>query len=176
MAGLDGLTRTYQLTTSVRVAKFTALIGSSSDTTTTVGAIYVAVPTGSNQGPVKGVTTEMYVEPNQFYMEDTDPSTITGTTPAAPYTNMLGGTSGQVVNGPTVQYTGQARCYAGAGGTIHDGDIVVIADAYGRVQNPTNLSIDSGTTLYPVGIARSEATAENNVLLVDLNFIPVANP
>ncbi len=174
MAGLDGRTRTYRLTTSVQVAKFTALIGSSADTTTTTGAIYAALPTGSNQGPVKGVTLDHWLAPNTFYPEDTDPSTITGVTPPSPYQTFLGGTSTD--NGPTVQYTGQARCYAGAGGTIHDGDIVVIADAYGRVQNPTNLSIATGTTLYPVGIARSEATATNNVLYVDLNFMPVANP
>ena len=170
MAGLDGRTRTYRLTTSVQVAKFTALIGSSADTTSTTGAIYAALPTGQNQGPVKGVTFEHWLAPNTFYQEDTDPSTITGVTPPSPYQTFLGGTSTD--NGPTVQYTGQARCYAGAGGTIHDGDVVVIADQYGRVQNAANLSIAGGTKIYPVGIARSEATATNDVLFVELNFAP----
>ena len=62
---------------------------------------------------------------------------------------------------------------AGAGGTINDGDVVLIADAYGRVQNATNLAIGGGTKIYPVGIARTKATAINDVILVDLNFIPV---
>ena len=121
MAGLDGLTRTYRLTTSVQVAKFTALIGSSADTTSTTGAIYAALPTGSNQGPVKGVTFEHWLAPNTFYQEDTDPSTITGVTPPSPYATFLGGTSTD--NGPTLQINGQARCYA-QGGTINDGDVV----------------------------------------------------
>jgi hypothetical protein len=155
----------------VQVAKFTALIGSSADTTSTTGAIYQALPTGSNQGPVKGVTIEHWLAPNTFYAEDTDPTTITGVTPPSPYQTFLGGTNTD--NGPTVQISGQARCYAGAGGTINDGDVVVIADAYGRVQNAANLSISGGTKIYPVGIARTKATAANDVLLVDLNFIPV---
>ena len=171
MAGLDGLTRTYRLTTSVQVAKFTALIGSSADTTSTTGAIYAALPTAQNQGPVKGVTFEHWLAPNTFYQEDTDPSTITGVTPPSPYQTFLGGLTTD--NGPTLQINGQARCYAGAGGTIHDGDVVMIADAYGRVQNATNLGIAGGTKIYPVGIARTEATATNDVILVDLSFIPV---
>lgn len=170
MAGLDGLTRTYRLTTSVQVAKFTALIGSSADTTSTTGAIYAALPTGSNQGPVKGVTFEHWLAPNTFYQEDTDPSTITGVTPPSPYATFLGGTSTD--NGPTLQINGQARCYA-QGGTINDGDVVVIADAYGRVNSPANLSIAGGTKIYPVGIARTKATAINDVIFVDLSFIPV---
>ena len=173
MAGLDGHTRTYRLSTSVRVAKFTALIGDPTQTGTTTGAIYAAVPTAANQGPVKGVTLEHWLEPNTFYMEDTDPSTITGTTPSSPYQNFLGGTTGQD-NGPTVQYTGQARAYAA--GVVKDGDIVVIADAYGRVNNATNLSIAAGTTLYPVVIARTSSAQINDVIFVDLNFAPVPNP
>ena len=171
MAGLDGLTRTYRLLTSVQVAKFTALIGSSASTGGTGGPIYAALPTGSNQGPVKGVTFEHWLAPNTFYQEDTDPSTITGVAPLSPYATFLGGTTTD--NGPTLQITGQCRCYAGAGGTIHDGDVVLIADAYGRVQNAPNLSIAGGTKIYPVGIARSEATATNDVLLVDLTFAPL---
>jgi hypothetical protein len=166
-----GKTQTYRLLTSVQVAKFTALIGSSGSTGTTAGPIYAAVPTGQNQGPVKGVTFDHWLAPNTFYMEDTDPSTITGVTPPSPYQTFLGGTSTD--NGPALQIDGIARCYAGAGGTIHDGDVVLVADAYGRVQNPANLGIAGGTRIYPVGIARSEATAINNVLLVQLDFLPV---
>jgi hypothetical protein len=172
MAGLDGLTRTYRLSTSVRVAKFSALISDSTDTTTTVGAIFAKVPTGSNSGPCVGVTLNHWVEPNQFYQEDTDPSTITGTTPASPYASMLGGTSNDI--GPTVQYTGQARCYAASGATITAGQIVVIADVYGRIDSASHLAIAGGTKIYPVGIARTAASATNVVVLVELVFLPIA--
>lgn len=170
MPGMDGLTRTYRLSTSKQVAKFTALIGDPTDTTSTTGAIYAALPTGPNQGPVKGVTFEHWLAPNTFYAEDTDPSTITGVTPPSPYQTFLGGTSAD--NGPTLQITGQVRCYA-QGGTINDGDVVVIADAYGRVNTPANLGIAGGTKIYPVGIARTKATAINQVILVDENFVPL---
>ena len=171
MAGLDGLTRTYRLLTSVQVAKFTALIGSPNNTGGTAGPIYSALPTAANQGPVKGVTFEHWLAPNTFYQEDTDPSTITGVTPPSPYQTFLGGTATD--NGPTLQISGQARCYINGSGTVKDGDVVVIADAYGRVNNTTNLSISAGTLIYPVGIARSGGTAVNDVILVDLSFIPV---
>jgi hypothetical protein len=171
MAGLDGITRTYRLSTSVRVAKFTALIMDTTDTTEITGAIYSKVPTGSNQGPVQGVTIEHWVEPNQFYQEDTDPSTITGTTPASPYASMLGGLS-PIQIGPTLQITGQCRCYAAA--AFAAGKILVIADAYGRVNTCGNLSIATTTLIYPVGIAVTAAAAINDVVLVNLMMIPIA--
>lgn len=169
MSGIDGRTRTYRLSSSVRVAKFTALIADATDTTNITGALFMKVPSGSNQGPVQGVTIEHWVEPNYFVQEDTDPSTITGTTPAAPYATMLGGTG--IQNGPTVQYTGQARCYA-ASANITAGSIVVIADTYGRVDTPASLGIAGGTRIYPVGIARSKSANVNDVVLVELNFAP----
>ena len=171
MAGLDGRTRTYRLSTSVRVAKFSALIVDATDTTEITGAIFAKVPTGSNVGPVAGVTLAHWVEPNQFYAEDTDPSTITGTTPASPYATFLGGTSNQI--GPTVQYDGQARCYA-ASGSIVAGKIVVIADAYGRVDSAAHLAISNGTLIFPVGTAVTASAEINDVVLVQLHFMPIS--
>ncbi|MGC2234250.1 MAG: hypothetical protein WBA09_22305 [Candidatus Acidiferrum sp.] len=172
MAGLDGLTRTYRLSSSVRVAKFTALIADATDTTSTTGAVFAKIPTGSNSGRVVGVTLNHWVEPNQFYQEDTDPSTITGTTPASPYATLLGGTSNDI--GPTVQHTGQVRCYAASGAVITAGQIVVIADVYGRVDSASHLAISGGTKIYPVGLAVTAASATNVVVLVELMFLPIA--
>jgi hypothetical protein len=169
MPGIDGMTRTYRLNASVRIAKYSALINDATDTTEITGALFVKLPTGSNQGPVQGVTIEHWLEPGTFYQEDTDPSTITGTTPNVPYNASMGGTGLQI--GPTLQIRGQARCYAAQ--AFNAGQIVVIADAYGRVNTPANLSISGGTTIYPVGIAVSAAAAINNVVLVDLDFFPV---
>jgi len=173
MAGIDGWTRTYRLSASKRIAKFSALISDSSDSGNITGALYCSLPSGQNVGPVAGVTVEHYVEPNQFYPQDTDPSTITGTTPASPYASLLGGTNPAVADiGPTLQYAGQARCYA-ASGNITAGALVCIADAYGRVDTPTSLGISAGNKVYPVGIARSKSTKVNDVVLVELNFDPV---
>jgi hypothetical protein len=172
MSGIDGRTRTYRLSASVRVAKYCALMEDSTDTTGITGALFCKVPTGSNVGPVQGVTIEHWVEPNQFYAEDTDPSTITGTTPASPYASMLGGTGNQI--GPTLQYSGQARCYSASGAVITAGQVVVIADVYGRIDSAVHLAISGGTKTYPVGIARSAASGTNIVVLVELNFLPMS--
>lgn len=172
MSGIDGHTRTYRLSTSVRVAKFSALITDAADTTSLTGTLFAKVPTASNQGPVAGVTMEHWVEPNQFYQEDTDPSTITGTTPASPYASLLGGTGNDI--GPALQISGQARCYLTASGSITAGQLVLIADAFGRIDSAVHLAIANGTKIYPVGIARSAGATTNQVVLVDLVFLPVA--
>lgn len=172
MAGIDGHVRTYRLNASVRVAKFTALIVDAADTTTVSGALFAKVPTASNQGPVQGVTIEHWLEPNAFYQEDTDPSTITGTVPAPPYASMLGGTGLQI--GPSLQISGQARCYAGAAAVITAGQVVVVADAFGRIDSAVHLAIAGGTKVYPVGIARSNSAGANSVVLVELMFLPMS--
>lgn len=172
MSGIDGHVRTYRLNASVRVAKFTALIADPADTTGVAGALFAKLPGGSNVGPVQGITLEHWVEPNQFYAEDTDPSTITGTTPAAPYATLLGGTGIQI--GPALQYSGQARCYSAAGAVITAGQIVVIADAFGRIDSAVHLAIAGGTKTYPVGIARSAASGVNLVVLVELGFMTMS--
>ena len=173
MSGVDGLVRTYRLSSSVRWAKFCALIIDPTNTTTVTGALFVKPPTSSNQGPVQGVTVEHYVEPNYFVAEDTDPSTISGTTPNSPYASMLGGTAPLQI-GPSLQYTGQARCYVTASGSITPGKLVLIADAYGRVDSASHLGISGGTLIYPVGIARSASSGTNSIVLVELVFLPVA--
>lgn len=171
MSGIDGHVRTYRLNASVRIAKFSALIVDAADTTTVAGALFAKLPTASNQGPVQGITIEHWLEPNAFYAEDTDPSTITGTTPAPPYATMLGGTGIQI--GPALMYSGQARCYAAAGAVITAGQVVVIADAFGRIDSAVHLAIAGGTKTYPVGIARSASAGVNSVVLVELNFLPM---
>lgn len=171
MSGIDGRVRTYRLSTSVRVAKFSALIADSADTTTITGVIFAKIPTGSNSGPIAGITLEHWLEPNQFYAEDTDPSTITGTTPAPPYATLLGGTGNDI--GPALQYSGQARCYAASGAVITAGQVVVIADTFGRIDSAVHLAIAGGTKVYPVGIARTASAGTNTVVLVELNFLPM---
>lgn len=167
MPGLNGHTATFRLSTNVRLAKFSALINDATDSTQT--RFFASQPPSSTPwaNPVAGVTLEHYLEPNQFYAEDTDPTTITGTTPSSQYT--LGGTGVGLDRGVTLVQSGATRQRVYAAGAVNAGQFVYIADQYGRVNTATNLSIGS-TTCYPVGKAVSKTTAANQVLFVDLNF------
>lgn len=174
MPGLNGLTQTYRLSTNIRLAKYAVLLKDPTDTTQTKW--FAKIPPSSTPwltAAVAGVVIGNYYEPNYFSAEDTDPSTITGTTPTSPY--VLGGTGVQD-NGPgvTVQYTGTARVQVNGSGTVLDGDLLVVADQYGRVNNPVNLGITSGTLVYQVGYAKGKATAINQVIWVDLILIKAA--
>lgn len=175
MPGINGHTATGRLSTNVRVAKYAALLTDAvnslqnkyfvslppSVTPWLVGASGVYAPAG--------VTFQNYYEPNFFTAEDTNPTTVTGTTPANGY--VLGGTGVQD-NGPGIafQYDGRARLQAGAGGTINAGDVLVIADQYGRVQNLANLSITVGTVVWAIGTAVGQSTATNQVIMADINI------
>lgn len=173
MPGLNGATQTFRLSSNIRVAKYAVLLNDPTDTTQ--AKWYASIPgsvTPWLSASVAGVAIENYYEPNFFTAEDADPSTVTGTTPNAPYT--LGGTTQQDAGpGLTVQYTGTARVQANGSGTINSGDLLVVADQYGRVNNPVNLGITTGTLVFQVGIAKGKATAVNQVLWADLIFIKV---
>src|SRR2546428_392473 len=67
--------------------------------------------------------------------------------------------------GLTLQVNGVARCIAAA--AIAQGDDLVIADAYGRVE--TN-AVAGGSVAHIVGRALSKASAANDVVMVLLNF------
>ena len=170
MPGANSANLTYRLSSNVRVAKYTGLVKDATDSTAT--RFFASVPTAPSggNGPWQkapaGVTLEQYVEPNQFYPEDTDPTTITGTTPSGGYT--LGGTGVGLDRGITLAERGaRIRCYAA--GAINAGDKVCIADQYGRVNNYANLALAGGTRLFTLGTAVSKSTAANDVIFVDLN-------
>jgi hypothetical protein len=167
MAGINGLTVAFRSGQNMRIAKFLALTKDVADTTQNQqyaklpgvavnGNMASATP---NAPGVLGVTIEHFVEPNYFVPQGTAPESFTGSTPT------LYDVEGR---GLTLQVNGIARCYAA--GAVNQGDILVIADQYGRVNNTANLSISAGTKIYPVGIAQNTTAEADDVVEVLLAF------
>src|SRR5579872_6448606 len=123
MAGaMNGLSLGFRADTNVRVNKFTVMVQSAANTSTQ-SQQFAGVPAAANAAGVLGVTVEHFVEPNYFVPQGTNPTTVTGTTP----------TLYSLQNrGLTLQVNGIARCLAA--GPINQGQLVNIADSYGRVK------------------------------------------
>jgi hypothetical protein len=157
MAGINGLTVGFRSGVNERIAKFLVLV---KDTSLTVqNQQYVTLPGAANAPGVMGVTIEHFVEPNYFVPQGTPPESFTGSTPTL--YNLEG-------RGLTLQVNGIARCYAA--GAVNQGDMLVVADTYGRVNNTANLSIAAGTKIYSVGIAQNTTQEADDVVEVLLNF------
>ncbi|MGH9446567.1 MAG: hypothetical protein ACRD3O_12680 [Terriglobia bacterium] len=157
MAGINGLTITFRAQANVRIYKFTTLVKDAADTTQ--NQQYAGLPAAANAPGVMGVTIEQFVEPNYFVPQSTNPTTVTGTTP------VLYSLAGR---GIQLQVNGIARCIAA--GAVNQGDLLLIADTYGRVNNTANLSIAAGTKIFPVGIAQNTTSAVNDIVEVLLDF------
>ncbi|HEV2380329.1 MAG TPA: hypothetical protein VG206_11105 [Terriglobia bacterium] len=156
MAGVsNGLTLGFRSDANIRIYKFTALVQSTANPSTQ-SQQFAAVPAGPNAPGVLGVTIEHFVEPNYFVPQATNPATVTGSTPTL--YNMQG-------RGLTLQLNGVARCIAA--GPINQGQLVNIADNYGRVKV---VNESTGTTVYPVGMALHNVSNVNDVVQVELNF------
>lgn len=159
MAGINGLTLAFRAQQNQRIYKFSTLVKDPTDTTQS--QLYASLPSGSNVPGALGVLTEHFVEPNYFVPQATNPTTVTGTTPVL--YNLAG-------RGLPLQVNGVARCIAA--GAVNQGDLLVIADNYGRVNSTANLSIAAGTKIYPVGTAQNSTQNQNDIVMVLLNFAP----
>lgn len=157
MAGINGLALAFRAQQNQRIYKFSALVKDTTDTTQS--QLYAGLPAGPNAAGVLGVLTEHFVEPNYFVPQAANPTTVTGTTPVL--YNLAG-------RGLALQVNGVARCIAA--GAVNQGDLLVVADNYGRVNNTVNLSIAAGTKIYPVGIAQNSTQNQNDIVTVLLNF------
>ncbi|MGH9377167.1 MAG: hypothetical protein ACRD1I_00075 [Terriglobia bacterium] len=157
MAGINGLALGFRAQQNQRIYKFSALVKDTVDTTQ--NQLYAGLPAGPNAPGVLGVLTEHFVEPNYFVPQATNPTTVTGTTPVL--YNLAG-------RGLALQVNGVARCIAA--GAVNQGDLLVLADNYGRVNNTANLSISAGTKIYPVGMAQNSTQNQNDIVMVLLNF------
>jgi hypothetical protein len=155
MAGINGLALGFRADANVRVSKYTVMVQSSANTSTQAQQ-FAALPGGANAPGVLGVLTDHFVEPNYFVPQGTDPTTVTGTTPAL--YNLQG-------RGLTLQVNGVARCIAA--GPINQGQLVNVADNFGRVKAVNEAA---GTTVFPVGQALHNVSAANDIVQVKLNF------
>lgn len=156
MAGAtNGLTLGFRSDANVRINKFTALVQSTANPSTQ-SQQFAAVPAGPNAPGVLGVTVEHFVEPNYFVPQGTNPASVTGSTPTL--YNLQG-------RGLTLQLNGVARCIAAS--PINQGQLVNIADNYGRVKA---VNESAGTTVYPLGMAMHSVSNVNDIVQVELNF------
>lgn len=166
MAGLNGLTMGFRSDANVRIYKGTVLVKSTANASNQYG-IYAKVPTGANAAGVLGVTIDHFHEPNFFIRQPVGtagsgtffPENITGTLPGSTY-NLLG-------REIPMQLNGVARCISGTT-TINQGDILIIADAFGRVKPLAGLA--SGTYFNAVGYAQYGTTTLDDVVQVLLDF------
>lgn len=149
-----------------RIVAHSALILGTAKTSTFYG-IYVKLPTAANDGPVVCVTTRNFFEPPMTYMGyaiGDDPTAVTGVAWASPYDSSgIGQPIAAAVSGEL------ELCIAA--GTIAAGDLLVIADIYGRVTNLAGAGIGAGSHVYPVGIAQGPGVA-NGFVEVLLSFMP----
>ncbi|MDE3179951.1 MAG: hypothetical protein KGM47_09875 [Acidobacteriota bacterium] len=157
MAGINGLAVAFRSAASVRIYKFTVLVKDATDTTQ--NQQYASLPAAGNAAGVLGVLTEHFVEPNYFVPQATDPTTVTGTTPVL--YNLAG-------RGLTLQVNGIARCIAA--GAVNQGDVLVVADKYGRVTNTAGAGVAAGGKLNAVGTAQNSTANANDVVEVLLSF------
>ncbi len=167
MAGINGLAVGFRSGQNMRISKFLVLTKDVADTTQ--NQQYAKLPgeavngnmtTATLNAPgVLGVTIEHFVEPNYFVPQSTPPESFTGSAP------VLYNLDGRAIQ---LQVNGIARVYAA--GAVNQGDMLVIADQYGRVNNTANLSISAGTKIYIVGIAQNTTAEADDVVEVLLNF------
>ena len=156
MAGINGLTVSFRSQSNVRIYKFTALVKDTTDTTQ--NQQFAGLPAAANAPGILGVLTDHFVEPNYFVPQGTNPATVTGTTPVL--YNLTG-------RSMTLQVNGVARCIAA--GAINQGDLVNVADNFGRVKT---VNETAGTKVFPVGIAQNSTQNANDIVEVLLNFAP----
>ena len=57
-----------------------------------------------------------------------------------------------------------------AAGAINQGDTLIVADNYGRVQSLSAAGLAAGTTGFTVGVAQHAVAAANDVVQVRLEF------
>jgi hypothetical protein len=143
-----------KLDTNVRVVRGTALSTPSVNTSTQYDR-WVGLPSGQN-AVFEGAAAEDFFETGYTYTAGTDPSTITGTTPAAPY-NLQGRRISIALRGVLPML---------AAGAINQGALVIVADAFGRVQPASVLA--SGSNANIVGKAKTPASAVNDYVFVDI--------
>jgi hypothetical protein len=167
MAGLNGLVLGFKADANVRVHKFTVMVKSTANASPQTDW-YAKVPAGANAAGILGVSVDHFVEPNYFVGQPVGtpgsgsnyPENVTGSTPAT--YNLAG-------KPIALQVNGVARCISGVA-SIAQGDIIVIADAYGRVKPFTSSDFASGQKYSAVGYAQHAVSSVDAIVQVLLDF------
>ena len=162
MFGTDGLTAA-KFDANVRALRGTVL-GLPVTNVSTESDFYAGLPTGANVPPT-GVLAQDVVEPGypvtlEQWLDPGTGNPVNGTTPPSPFTAQ--GRAWSLITAAT-----DAEVIA-ADTTIQAGDLVYIADAFGRVTSLRNGA--AGTTYYCVGRAKYGATAVNQRIRVSVNL------
>lgn len=153
MPGIDPLGAL--LDANVRVVRGTAMTTPTTNTSDQTH-FFVAVPSAQNQ-KCEGVMVEDAVETGYPLAATADPTAVTGTTPASPYDLRK--------RSWALARHGRVFCIA-YDGNIVQGDLLIIADQYGRVQRAAALA--GGTQANVVGRALHPSSAANDLVAVDL--------
>lgn len=146
---------------NVRMVRGTALTLPTNNTSSQT-KFYAALPTAQNQ-PCECVLVEDVWEPGyqDFSLSSNvgkiPPGTVNGSTPAAPYDVRK--------RSWAAARHGRVFCLA-YDGNILQGDLLIIADAYGRVQRAAALG--SGVQANVVGRALHPSSAQDDYVAVDL--------
>jgi hypothetical protein len=143
-----------RLDANVRIVRGTAFVPGTVNTSSQAD-YYVALPAAAN-GVFAGVAAEDFFETGYTYTAGTDPSTVNGTTPAAPYN----------LSGKRVAIVRRGRFPMLAAGAIADRAFVKIADTSGRVTAVGGEA--AGTIVNVVGQAMHPASAVNDYVFVDI--------
>jgi hypothetical protein len=167
MAGLNGLVLGFKTDANVRVHKFTAMVKSTVNASVQTDH-FAKVPTGANAAGILGVSVDHFVEPNYFVGQPVGspgagtnyPENVTGSTPAT--YSLLG-------KPIALQVNGVARCISGVS-SISQGDILIIADAYGRVKPFLSSDFGSGQPYHAIGYAQHGVSSLDAIVLVLLDF------
>lgn len=143
-----------RLDANVRVVRGTALVPGTVNTSSQADS-YVALPAAAN-GVFAGVAAEDFFETGFAFASGTDPSTVNGTTPAAPYNLAT----------KRIAIVRRGRLPMTAAGAIADRAFVKIADTTGRVTAVGGES--AGTIVNVIGQAMHPAAAVNDFVYVDI--------
>jgi len=156
---MNARTRTVQATQNIRIHKYSAIVASAAAIAKgSQKAVYGDVPAGVNGAGFLGFSLDHFIEPGGLYhvAQGTAPTAVTGTTP----------TSYSLADkNLTVAYEGE--CFAIAAGVVAEGDLLAIADVYGRVDSLGNLSLTTpGTIANVVAKALTPSAQANDFIRV----------
>ncbi len=143
-----------RLDANVRVVRGTAFVPGTVNASSQTDQ-FVALPASAN-GVFAGIAAEDFFETGFSFTSGTDPSTVTGTTPASPYN----------LQGKRISIVRKGRFPLIAAGAIADRAYVKIADTFGRVTAVGGEA--AGTVVNVIGQALHPTSAVNDTVQVDV--------